>query len=236
MCWLLSQYVAQAACRRRPQHFGWHARMTDQNNDIRVLVVDDHPIMREGIRSVLTYASGITVVGEAADGQSAVNQVRALRPDVTLMDLQMPNMGGVEAIEIIREEFPGSAIVVLSTFSTDVQAVRALRAGARGYLLKDSLSSDLINTIRAVHAGRRYVTGVIADEIAAHVEIDTLTEREIAVLKVVSGGNTNRDVANKLDISLDTVKQHMKNIASKLGTRDRAHAVTIAIKRGIIDP
>jgi len=210
--------------------------MTDQNNDIRVLVVDDHPIMREGIRSVLTYASGITVVGEAADGQSAVNQVRALRPDVTLMDLQMPNMGGVEAIEIIREEFPGSAIVVLSTFSTDVQAVRALRAGARGYLLKDSLSSDLINTIRAVHAGRRYVTGVIADEIAAHVEIDTLTEREIAVLKVVSGGNTNRDVANKLDISLDTVKQHMKNIASKLGTRDRAHAVTIAIKRGIIDP
>jgi len=209
--------------------------MTESDETISVLVVDDHPIMREGIRTVLSYAPGMVVVGEAADGESAIEQFRALRPDVTLMDLQMPNMTGVEAIEIIREEFPGAAIVVLSTFKTDVQAVRALRAGARGYLLKDTLSSDLTKTIRAVHAGRRYVTSAIAAEIAAHVEVETLTEREIAVLKVVAAGNTNRDVADMLAISLETVKQHMKNIASKLGTRDRAHAVAIAIKRGIIE-
>ena len=209
--------------------------MTESDETISVLVVDDHPIMREGIRTVLSYAPVMVVVGEAADGESAIEQFRALRPDVTLMDLQMPNMTGVEAIEIIREEFPGAAIVVLSTFKTDVQAVRALRAGARGYLLKDTLSSDLTKTIRAVHAGRRYVTSAIAAEIAAHVEVETLTEREIAVLKVVAAGNTNRDVADMLAISLETVKQHMKNIASKLGTRDRAHAVAIAIKRGIIE-
>lgn len=203
---------------------------------IRVLIVDDHSIMRAGIRAVLSSSTGIVVVGEASDGESAIEQFRSLRPDVTLMDLQMPNISGVEAIEAIREEHPGAVIVVLSTYKTDVQALRALRAGARGYLLKDALAAELANTIRAVHGGRRHVTQAIAAEIAAHVDVDSLTEREIAVLKAVAAGNSNRDVALKLDISLETVKQHLKNIAGKLDTRDRTHAVAIAIKRGIIEP
>jgi len=201
-----------------------------------VLIVDDHSIMRAGIRAVLSSSTGIVVVGEASDGESAIEQFRSLRPDVTLMDLQMPNISGVEAIEAIREEHPGAVIVVLSTYKTDVQALRALRAGARGYLLKDALAAELANTIRAVHGGRRHVTQAIAAEIAAHVDVDSLTEREIAVLKAVAAGNSNRDVALKLDISLETVKQHLKNIAGKLDTRDRTHAVAIAIKRGIIEP
>lgn len=210
--------------------------MTAGNDPIRVLIVDDHPIMREGIRSVLSACADIVVIGEAGDGEAAIAQFRALRPDVTLIDLQMPVKTGVEAIEAIRQEFPAAVFVVLSTFKTDVQAIRALRAGARGYLLKDTLSSDLGKTIRAVHAGRRYVSDVVAATIANHVNDDTLTGREIAVLKVVAEGNSNSDAARLLSVSLETIKQHMKNIAAKLGSFDRAHAVAIAIKRGIIDP
>jgi len=197
--------------------------------------VDDHPLLREGVRSILAATPGIAVVGQASDGHQALELFRALRPDITLMDIQMPNSSGIEAITRIRNEFPEASIIVLSTFKSDVQALGALRAGAKGYLLKTSLSGELVKTIEAVHSGRRHVTGAIAAELAEHLGMAELTEREVSVLKCVSEGNSNREVAAKLSISLETVKQHMKHIATKLGTNDRAHAVAVAIRRGIID-
>jgi DNA-binding NarL/FixJ family response regulator len=190
--------------------------------------------MREGIRTVINASADMTVVGEAPDGEAALEQYRSLQPDITLMDLQMPTVAGVESIELIRQEFPGARILVLSTYKTDVQAIRALRAGARGYILKDAVPTELTGAIRAVHAGRRHITQEVAAAIAIHLAEDTLTEREIAVLKIVAQGNSNGEVARKLSVSVETIKQHMKNIAAKLGTSDRAHAVAIAIKRGII--
>ncbi len=203
---------------------------------IRILTVDDHPLLREGIAAVIEGQTGMELVAEASNGFEAIEQFRKFLPDIVLMDLQMPVMSGVDAITAIRAEFPAANILVLTTYQGDVQAVRALKAGARGYLLKTALRKELVETIRTLHAGKRSIPAEIAAEIADHVLDDALTAREIAVLTCVAGGNSNKAVANSLSISEETVKAHMKNILAKLDARDRTHAVTIALKRGIIGP
>ena len=205
------------------------------SSPIRVLCVDDHPLMRDGIASALESQKDMTLVGEAVDGEQAVRLYRELRPDVTLMDLQMPGMNGIATIEAIRNEFPKARIIVLTTYSGDVQAARALKAGAVGYLLKSMLRNELLGTIRTVHAGGRRVPPEIAFELAEHLSADALSSREIEVLRSVAAGQSNKMVADELAISEDTVKGHMKNILSKLGANDRTHAVLIAIKRGFLD-
>jgi DNA-binding NarL/FixJ family response regulator len=202
---------------------------------IRVLVVDDHPVLRDGVAAILGNQTDMTMVGEARDGNEAIERFRALRPDVTLMDLQMPGRNGVDAITAIRAEHPGARIIVLTTYSGDVQAVRALKAGATGYLLKSSLRTELIDAIRNVHRGQRHVHRDVADEIAIHVVDEALTEREIAILLLVSIGKANKQVASELGLSEETVKGHMKSIFSKLDVADRTHAVTVAARRGIIE-
>jgi DNA-binding NarL/FixJ family response regulator len=202
---------------------------------IRILAVDDHQLLREGIAAVLDGQVDMTLVGEAGNGQEAIESFRRLRPDVTLMDLRMPDMTGIEAISAIRTEFPQARIIVLTTYAGDVQAAAALRAGAVGYLLKSLVRKELIETIRAVHAGKRRVPAEIATEIAEHVADDALTEREIEVLRRVAAGKSNKLIAAELDISEGTVKTHMKSILPKLDASDRTHAVTIALKRGILD-
>ena len=202
---------------------------------IRVLTVDDHPLLRSGIEAVLQRAEDILVVGEAANGQEAVESFRILRPDVTLMDLQMPVMNGIDAILTIRTDFPAARFVVLTTYEGDVQALRALKAGATGYLLKSMLREELIDTIRTIHAGRRRIPSEIAAGIVEHVAEDALTDREIEVLRKVATGTSNKIIASHLSLSEATVKCHMKSILSKLGANDRTHAVTIAMKRGFLD-
>ncbi len=202
---------------------------------IRVLCVDDHPLMRDGIAFALQSQSDMELVGEAVDGTEAVRLFRELRPDVTLMDLQMPGMNGIATIEAIRSEFPKARVIVLTTYSGDVQAARALKAGASGYLLKSMLRNQLIGTIRNVHAGRSSIPPEIAAELAEHMNADALSPREIEVLRNVAAGHSNKIVADDLAISEDTVKGHMKNILSKLGANDRTHAVILAIKRGFLD-
>jgi DNA-binding NarL/FixJ family response regulator len=202
---------------------------------IRILIVDDHPILREGIAAVLASETDMALVAEAGNGRDAVEQFRAHRPDVTLMDLQMPVMNGTDAILAIRKDFPDARIIVLTTYSGDAQAVRALKAGASGYLLKNMLRKELVETIRSVHGGRKRIPPEIAVEMAEHHTDDALTEREIEVLRQVAAGNANKMVADHLAISEETVKAHMRSILSKLGANDRTHAVTIALKRGIIE-
>ena len=202
---------------------------------IRVLCVDDHHVIRDGIAFALKTQSDMVLVGEAASGEDAVTLFRQHRPDVTLMDLQMPGMGGIEAIEAIRRSYPKARIIVLTTYAGDIKAQRALMAGASGYLLKQTLRTDLIGTIRTIHAGGRSIPPQIASDIVEHMSDDALSEREIEVLRSVSRGNTNRIVGEQLSISEDTVKGHMKNILGKLGANDRTHAVTVAIVRGILD-
>ena len=203
--------------------------------EIRVLVVDDHPVLRDGVAAILENQTDMTMVGEARDGIEAIERFRELRPDVTLMDLQMPGMNGVDAITAIRTEHPSARIIVLTTYAGDVQAVRALKAGAVGYLLKGSLRTELIDAIRNIHRGQRHVHRDVADEIALHVVDEALTEREIAVLRLVSIGKANKQVASELGLSEETVKGHLKSIFSKLDVADRTHAVTVAARRGIID-
>lgn len=202
---------------------------------IRILTVDDHPLLREGVASMINAEPDMQIVAEADSGAEAIKQFRSYRPDVTLMDLQMPGMNGVDAIKAIRDEFEDARIIVLTTYTGDVQVLQALKAGAAGYLLKSALRTELLNAIRAVHTGQRHVSASIATEIAQHVGEVGLSERELEVLRKVAAGNSNKQVAAQLGISEDTAKAHMKNILSKLNANDRTHAVTIAVKRGIID-
>jgi DNA-binding NarL/FixJ family response regulator len=202
---------------------------------IRILTVDDHQLLREGIAAVLDGQPDMTLVGQASNGREAIEGFRQHRPDVTLMDLRMPDMSGIEAIAEIRAEFPNARIIVLTTYAGDVQAAAALKAGASGYLLKNLLRKELLETIRAVHAGKRRVLPEIATEIAEHVADDSLTERETEVLRRVAAGKSNKVIAAELDISEGTVKTHMKSILPKLDASDRTHAVMIALKRGIFD-
>jgi DNA-binding NarL/FixJ family response regulator len=202
---------------------------------IGILTVDDHPLLREGVASMINAEPDMRIVAEADSGAEAIKQFRSHRPDVTLMDLQMPGMNGVDAIKAIRDEFEDARIIVLTTYTGDVQVLQALKAGAAGYLLKSALRTELLNAIRAVHIGQRHVSASIATEIAQHVGEVALSERELEVLRKVAAGNSNKQVAAQLGISEDTAKAHMKNILSKLNANDRTHAVTIAVKRGIID-
>ena len=201
---------------------------------IRVLSVDDHPLLREGIGALVNAQPDMQLVAQAATGREAVEQYRAQRPDITLMDLRLPDMSGVDALAAIRAEFPEARIVMLTTFEGDVEIQRALAAGARGYLLKSLPPAELIEAIRQVHAGRKRIPNDVAAQLAEHAGEETLTPREIEVLRHIAEGNRNKDVADRLFISEETVKVHVKHVMDKLGASDRTEAVAIAIRRGII--
>lgn len=209
--------------------------MSDGSKVIRILTVDDHPIVRNGIAGLVTDQADMVLVGEASNGREAIQQFRAHQPDVTLMDLQMPDLGGVDAIIAIRDEFPQARIIVLTTYTGDVQVLRSIKAGAQGYLLKSSLHKELLEAIRKVHAGKRILTPELSCEVASHATDDALTPAEISVLRLIANGNANKQIATQLSISEDTVKSRVKNILSKLGANDRTQAVTIGLMRGIID-
>jgi DNA-binding NarL/FixJ family response regulator len=209
--------------------------MTSAPKPIRIALVDDHPLLRQGIAALLADQADLQLVGQASNGLEAIEQFRLHRPDVMLMDLQMPGMNGIDAMSAIRGEFPDARFVVLTTYTGDVQIVRALKAGAREYLLKSLLHRELLETIRAVHAGHKRIPPEVAAELADHAADDQLTAREIEVLRLIAAGNANKIVADRLSITEETVKAHVKNILSKLDANDRTHAVTIALKRGIIE-
>src|SRR6202050_3082663 len=209
--------------------------MTTDPSLIRILAVDDHPMLREGIAALLASQSDMKLVGEASNGREALEQFRKHRPDLTLMDLQMPDMDGIEAMVAICSEFPEARIIVLTTYAGDLQGLRALKAGARAFLLKGLLRKELLETIRAVHAGQKRLPPEIAAEIAEHATHDRLTPREIDVLRLIAGGNANKEIAAQLSLTEETVKGHVKNILAKLDANDRTHAVTIGLKRGVIE-
>jgi DNA-binding NarL/FixJ family response regulator len=209
--------------------------MSDDSKKIRILTVDDHPILRQGISALLEDESDMSLVAEAANGHEAIQQFRTHRPDVTLMDLQMPEMNGLDAMIAIRGEFPDARIIVLTTYTGDVQATRALQAGARAYLLKNSLHKELLDTIRAVHAGRKTLSPEVSFQLAEHVAEEALSPAEVRVLSLIAEGNTNKEIAASLSVTEDAVKGQVRNILSKLGANDRTQAVTIAVKRGFID-
>src|ERR1700756_2910494 len=215
--------------RRRPKN------VTDGSARIRVLAVDDHVIIREGIAVLLGDEPDMTLVAQASNGREAIQQFRAHRPDVTIMDLQMPEMSGLDALIAIRGEFPNARIIVLTTYAGDVQILRALKSGAQGYLLKNTFHKELLDTIRAVHAGKKSLSPEASYEIAEHATDDALTPAEINVLRLIAAGNANKQIADQLSITEETVKGRVKNILSKLGASDRTHAAMIGLKRGIIE-
>jgi DNA-binding NarL/FixJ family response regulator len=209
--------------------------MSDDRKTIRILAVDDHPVVRNGIAGLVADQPDMVLVGAASDGREAIQQFRVHKPDVTLMDLQMPELSGLDAIITIRDEFPQARIIVLTTYTGDVQILRALKAGAQGYLLKNLLYKELLDAIRKVHAGKKIVSAELSAELATHATDDLLTPAEVRVLRLIGDGNANKQIAAELSISEETVKSRVKNILSKLGASDRTHAVTIALKRGIIE-
>ena len=202
---------------------------------IRILIVDDHPVLREGLVTIIESQSDLEVVAEAATGKEAVTLFEEHLPDITLMDLGLPDVHGIDVIKALREKHPEAKIIVLTTYLGDVQAVRALRAGASGYLLKATLRRDLLDSIRAVHAGLRHVQAEVTTELGQHAAEQSLTEREVEVLKLIAKGCSNKIVADRLNISEDTVKGHVRNILFKLNANDRTHAVTIALHRGFFE-
>ena len=202
---------------------------------IRILAVDDHAVIRRGVASLIGIQKDMTLVAEASNGRDAVQEFRTHRPDVTLMDLRMPEMNGIEALIAIRKEFPDARIIVLTTYSGDVQALRALKAGAQAYLLKSTLHKELLQTIRDVYAGKKTVSPEVSFEIAEHATDDALTPAEIAVLRLIAAGNANKQIADQLSVTEETIKGRVKNILSKLGANDRTQAAMIGLKRGIIE-
>ena len=205
------------------------------SSPIRILTVDDHPLVREGIAGLVGVQPDMTLVGEATNGREAIQQFRAHRPDVTLMDLQMPEMNGLDALMAIRTEFPEARIIVLTTYEGDAQILRAVKAGAQGYLLKNTLHSDLLRTIRAVHAGKKSLSPEVSFQIAEHVSDEALTPAEVVVLRLIAAGNANKQIADQLGVTEDTVKGRVKSILAKLDANDRTHAAIIGVKRGIIE-
>jgi DNA-binding NarL/FixJ family response regulator len=201
---------------------------------VRVLVVDHHPLLREGVAAMLMGKSDLAIVGEAGDAREAIEKFRALKPDVTIMDLQMPRMSGIDAMRAIRLEAPKARIVVLTSFAGDVLATRALKAGAHAYVLKERVREDLPDIIRAVHSGMKRIEPVVAQQIAYYASDPTLTSREIEILQLVSSGHSNKLIGKTLTISEETAKTHVRNIIAKLGASDRTHAVTLAVRRGIM--
>src|ERR1700677_5005167 len=209
--------------------------MSANPKPIRIVLVDDHPLLRQGIAALVADQPDMKLIAEASNGREAVEQFRIHLPDVLLMDLQMPDMNGIDAMIAIRTEFPEARFIVLTTYAGDVQIMRALKAGARAFLLKSLLHRELLETIRTVHAGQKRIPPEIAAELADHAADDQLTAREIEVLRLIASGNANKIVADHLSITEETVKAHVKSILSKLDANDRTHAVTIALKRGIIE-
>ena len=209
--------------------------MIVEPGQIRILAVDDHALLREGIAGLVAGQSDMSLVAQASNGREAIHQFRTHRPDITLMDLQMPELSGVDAMIAIRGEFPEARVIVLTTYTGDMQILRALKAGARAYLLKNLLHKELLETIRAVHAGKKTVSPEVSFQLAEHATDDALTPAEVRVLRLIAEGNANKEIAAQLSVSEETVKGQVRNILSKLGANDRTHAAMIGVKRGIIE-